>query len=460
MSVYDAVYRYGVFPALQRKRGQDLLAALREADRELSASPEEILKLQRERLQAILRHAGTTCPFWRRRFAAADLDPRDVKDVEDLRRLPILEKDEVRRNLSEMLSSAIRTEDRFPAWTGGSTAAPMKFFRDRDCLRIREAYGWVVHGWHGRKPHHRSALIWGASQDLAENQGWRTRLRERLIDRTIVLPGNRLDDASLARFAEQLNAFDPPYLHGYSQAVHRFAQSLRRTGRAAPNLRAVTVTAESMTEEQRRQAESVFECPVHRIYGTREFGFLAAECEDRRGMRINPLNAVVEFIAPDGSPARPGEPGQVVVTDLLNRATPLIRYRIGDVGTLAANSNPQCERFPRMEISAGRETDFIVTPEGKWISGAAITLVHAPGIVEVQYVQEVAERLTVRYVADENFQAESLAELRRRLRETFGDGLDYAFQQVAAIGLTDSGKRQYVRSNVARRALGLINQSA
>ena len=64
--------------------------------------------------------------------------------------------------------------------------------------------------------------------------------------------------------------------------------------------------------------------PAHVIYGAREFGFMAAEAPGREGLHVNPFNCIIEFLRADGSPAKPGEHGQIVVTDLLNKGMPLL----------------------------------------------------------------------------------------------------------------------------------------
>jgi phenylacetate-CoA ligase len=129
-------------------------------------------------------------------------------------------------------------------------------------------------------------------------------------------------------------------------------------------------------------------------------------------LHVNPLNALVEILLPDGSPAPPGVPGQVVVTDMLNWTMPLIRYRIGDVAAMLAVGKL---RLPRLEIVAGRETDFVVTPDDRFVSGASLTLISAPGIAQLQYVQSLDGRLTVNYVKTSDCTSVDVQELRSKI---------------------------------------------
>ena len=212
------------------------------------------------------------------------------------------------------------------------------------------------------------------------------------------------------------------------------------------------MTAEAIYPDQRAVIDRAFGCRTHAIYGTREFGMIAAESPIEPGLQLNPLNALVEILLPDGTPAPPGVPGQVVVTDVLNRAMPLIRYRIGDVAALLPTGKLG---LPRLEIVAGRETDFVVTADDRFISGASLTLISAPGISQLQYVQAADGRLTVKYVTASSCPPESLVELRSKIAGIVGPTVALELVEVKAIELLPSGKLQYVHSELSRRRLAM-----
>ncbi len=88
----------------------------------------------------------------------------------------------------------------------------MPFVRDRECLLERKAGNWLVFGWMGRRPWHRSAIIWGAPRDLAPRQGTRERLALRLKRRQILLPSNARDERKMRDFAGRMRRFRPANL--------------------------------------------------------------------------------------------------------------------------------------------------------------------------------------------------------------------------------------------------------
>src|SRR5215469_8001465 len=131
----------------------------------------------------------------------------------------------------------------------------------------------------------------------------------------------------------------------------------------------------------------------------------------------------VEIETPNG-PAAPGETGSILVTDLLNYAMPLIRYRIGDLGAWAAGTCPCGRGLPRLEKVAGRVTDFLVGCDGRLVSGvylATYVVAQRPSLGQVQIHQRKAGRLTWKLRPGPNFDLQSDGDyLRQATREHLG----------------------------------------
>jgi len=140
---------------------------------------------------------------------------------------------------------------------------------------------------------------------------------------------------------------------------------------------------------ERRTIEAVFGVRVYDRYGCEEVSLIASECGEHRGLHMNTDSLHVELLA-DGRRVPPGSEGAVVVTDLRNRAMPLIRYRIEDVAVASEESCPCGRTYPLLARVAGRVADYLVTCNGKLISGISLTENFAtliPGVQQVQVVQ-------------------------------------------------------------------------
>ena len=160
---------------------------------------------------------------------------------------------------------------------------------------------------------------------------------------------------------------------------------------------------------ERRVVEEVFGDIVFDRYGCEEVGLIASECEQHDGMHVAAEGMYVEIL--DGTEE---VAGRVVVTDLLNRATPILRYEIGDLALTKAGLCACGRGLPRIGRVIGRTSDFLYTPEGKQISGISLldtVIIHIAGFKRVQVVQDSLDALTFNVVKGEGFSDASLRTL-------------------------------------------------
>ena len=198
---------------------------------------------------------------------------------------------------------------------------------------------------------------------------------------------------------------------------------------------------------QRRVIEEVFACRVTNRYGCEEVSLIAGECEHHRGLHVNADGLYAEVLA-NGRPAQPGEAGAVVVTDLVNRAMPILRYKIGDVAAWSPSRCPCGRGLPVLERLDGRESDYITTAAGELISGISLTenfAMQVPGVAQMQIVQETRTRFVFRIVRAERFDERLLARL---VSERFGPTAEFEVEFVDAIPQEPSGKYRFCISRV------------
>ncbi|MFQ3592866.1 MAG: phenylacetate--CoA ligase family protein, partial [Gemmataceae bacterium] len=301
----------------------------REFDRSQYVSADELRELRWRRLQALLRHAYASCPFYRQRMKSVGLHPDEVRDESDLGRLPPLEKSDIQRHGADLIACGWPTHDLIRNQTGGSTGTPITFFlsRDRKCSR---AAATVRHNrWAGYDVGDSAAVLWGAPRDRP-TQGWRSRLRNWALAEPLWLDAAHLSEASLRGFRETLCRRRPEILQAYARVLVLFARYLEYHRLDVPRPRGIISSAEVLEEADRALVERVFGCRVFNRYGCREVSVVASECEAHNGLHLMAEGLYVEIETPHG-PAQPGEIGSVLITDLLNYAMPLIRYRIGDM---------------------------------------------------------------------------------------------------------------------------------
>jgi phenylacetate-CoA ligase len=411
--------------------------------------PAEVIEARQwEAVQAILRHAYVTVPFYRERFDQAGIAPEDITAPEDLLRVPVLTKADIRRHAATMLSWEYRREDLHRKETSGSTGVPLVIYVDDESHQWKRACTLRADEWSGWRFGERVARLWGDPPYL--RRGWRGRLRNWLLERATWMDTLKLDESALAAFARRLRRRPPALLFGHAHSVYLFAEYLRGTSEAAIRPRGIITTAMVLHAWQRRRIEEVFGCRVTNRYGCEEVSLIACECEEHSGLHVNADSLYVELLR-DGIPARPGEPGSVVITDLTNRAMPLIRYQVGDVA-VPAGRRCQCGRgLPLLEQVEGREADYVTLPSGELISGISLTdhfACQIPGVVQLQIIQEAVDYLRFRLVRGPDFGPHSLERMRALVVERFGPGVGYECQFVERIPQEPSGKYRFCISKV------------
>jgi phenylacetate-CoA ligase len=460
MNLYPKLVRNVLYPLVLWRRG-DLAerAYLREFEQTQFLSSTEITALQFRRLRTLLHFAYRHCPFYRERFQRAGLIPRDIKCLEDLACLPALEKHEIQQQRDRLVAENWPKTDLIANQTGGSTGQPLSFFLSKARKQTRAAATIRHNRWAGWDVGDKVAYLWGAAQDLPRS-GVRTALRSRLVDRQLFLDTGCITEERMRDFNAQLKRFRPRVIVAYARAATLFARFLRANGLQCYQPESIVTSAEVLEPEDRKLIEQVFGCPVFNRYGCREVSVIASECPAHDGLHIMAEGLLVEVVRGD-RPAAPGETGALLITDLLNFAMPLIRYRIGDLGAWAPGECSCGRGLPRLKHVAGRVTDMVVGPDGRLVSGvflATYVIAQRPSLGQVQIRQHKAGELSYRVKPGPNFSArEDIEYLTRATRRHLGDGVRVAVDLVDELPCEPSGKFLFCRSDVAPQ---YVRQSA
>jgi phenylacetate-CoA ligase len=435
-------------PAWARWEGSPYLRDAEHLRKTQYDSSEVIRARQWRAVQEIVQHAYATVPFYRRRLEAAGVRADEGCTVEDYHRLPILSKADIRSHATELLSAEVEAAQRRRKRTSGSTGVSLEIWVDEASMQWKRACTLRSDEWSGWRFGESVARVWGNPDYL--QRGWRGRLRNALLDRGTYLDTLRMDDTALQRFAHRLQRKPASLLFGHAHSVYLFAEYVRKYGVQGIRPRGIITTAMVLHGWQRQVIEEVFHCPVTNRYGCEEVSLIACECEQHQGLHVNADGVYVEIVR-DGRPARAGEPGSVIVTDLTNRAMPLLRYQVGDVAVWSDRVCPCGRGLPLLERLEGREADYVVTPDGQLISGISLTenfALMVPGIAQLQIVQESIDKLQLRVVRGPEFGPPSLKRIQQLVQELFGGQVRHECEYVSRIPQEPSGKYRFCISKV------------
>ena len=372
-----------------------------------------------------------------------------LRSLDDLRLFPALTKVDIRNHADRLRSEAYRGRPVTSKSTSGSTGVPLTVVVDADAMAWKWACTIRSDQWSGYRLGARVARLWG--HGTAERGNWKARLRRFTVDRESFLNTLGIDRARLKAFADHLRRKPPGLLFGHAHSLYLFAVYVRKF--CPDTIRPAGIVSAAMTLHawQRCIIEEAFGTPVTNRYGCEEVSLIACECEQHHGLHLNADGVFCEVVPDDRLSAGPGA-GRLLVTDLTNRAMPLIRYQVGDV-VVPSDRVCACGRgLPLIERVVGREADYVLTPGGTLISGILLTdhfATEIRGASQVQIVQEKLTFLRLRMVAGEGFGAESHRQIETLMRNTFGLQMGYEVELVDAIPQEASGKYRFCVSAVA-----------
>jgi len=440
--VPDSVVRHVTEPLWDVYEGSVRLRTFRRLRREQWLPPDAVRAAQDAALAAMVRHACATSPFHRERFRAAGIDPAGVRSIADLATLPLLTKADVRDHLDDILSTDFAAAELVQAKTGGSTGVALKVLCDRRGIELRAGAALLADTWSGWRPGQPLAAVWG---NPPVPRTLKNRLRRWLKDRVIFLDTMHIDDAAIDRFLAEWRAMRPGLLYGHAHSIFILCDALRARGLTL-RPRGIVATSMMLIEPERAVIEEVCGIPVTDRYGCEEVSLIDCECEEHRGLHLNAAHAVVEFLRDDGTPCAAGEDGRIVVTELVNRGMPMIRYEVGDRGVPSDRACPCGRGWPLMESLTGRTADFLVAEGGFRVAGISIienTLTRLPGIRQLQIVQTAPRHLHVNLVPGEGWDQAVRDELTATLRRILGDGMAVDLEMVDRIAQESNGKYRF-----------------
>ena len=376
--------------------------------------------LQLARLNSMTDYAFRHSDYYRNTWPAA---PR-FERLSELATLPLTRKADVRVHRDALVSGEFPRDELVTAKTGGSTGAALELFFDTVCQEKRNAASMRSDEWSGWQPGMLVAALWGSPpvpQTLKE------KFRNALHDRVFYLDTMCLDDRSMRDFAAQIERRRPGGLFGHAHSLFVFAGFVEKSGIRVEPFKSIVATSMMLLETERIVIERVFGCRVSNRYGCEEVGLIASECGQPGGMHINSEHVIVEIVRNDGSPAAPGEQGQIVVTDLLNHGMPLVRYAIEDVASWSAVPCACGRTAPRLERLVGRVADFLVRRDGAMVAGVSLvekTLTAIPGVDQLQIVQSRIDGFELNCVPSGAYGESSAHALTAALVDAFGSGID------------------------------------
>jgi len=387
-------------PTLRQLLGNAIVAAHLPGQRDAPYADPARLAAARDRgVRRTVRYAASHVPHYRDWFARAGVDPRDVRSAADLRALPLVAKDELRAQPERFAARSARARNALAFVTSGTTGERSSVLHDRVSLLANIAYGEreraVVDGVVGGSRARREiAILHGGSTVL---QVWDHYARHTWVPsrpaRTRLGVDLPLEDV-LARIEDER----PALLLGYGSHLELLLRVAEQRGGLHHRPRAILYGADAMSVETRQHAARDLGIAVLSTYSAAEAFKIGFTCERGEGFHVHADLCDVRLVDADGRDVAPGEAGEVVISNLVNRASVLLNYRLGDVAAWATSPCPCGRTLPRLASLAGRSEEIVELPGGRLLHPRSVwSLVkQRPEILRYQLVQDAPDRLELR----------------------------------------------------------------
>jgi phenylacetate-CoA ligase len=216
-------------------------------------------------------------------------------------------------------------------------------------------------------------------------------------------------------------------------------------------IKVVFVTSERLYPYQRELITRIFGAAVANGYGSRDAGFIAHECP-AGGMHLSFEDIVVEIIDAAGTVLPAGQAGEIVVTHLATSEFPFVRYRTGDIATMATQPCGCGRSLPLLESIEGRSTDFVIAADGTMMHGLALIYIlrDIDGIAAFKIIQQSLALTTVQLVWPAGILPTAISsKIQEGFQARLGQTVQISIVQLDEIAPEKSGKYRYVISKVA-----------
>jgi phenylacetate-CoA ligase len=448
-----------LFPLHEWAKGHPSFRILEEMERADFLTRGEIADLRMRKLRALLEYGSVHVPYVREMLKERSLTPSDFQTPEDLRKLPLMRKADVRKMREKLRSDVAGKLTSFS--TGGSTGEPLIYDLPKERIASWIACRQRAMRWWNLSAGDREYAIWGSPVEVTRQDRLRN-LRDRILA-TELLSAFEMSETVMDGYLDLLAKGHCRTIFAYPSSIDLLCQHARRRGRnmRRSGIKCVFVTGEILYPHQRELIADTLNAPVANGYGGRDSGFVCHECP-QGGMHIMADATIVEILDPEGQPVVDGEPGEIVVTDLYSREVPFVRYATGDVGALTRNKCSCGRPLPLLEKIQGRTTDFIVAPDGTILHALSVIYImrEMDGVEQFKIRQKEIDRFDVQVVRNAAFPADGESRIRQGLRRRVKADVEVNVQFVDMLQPERSGKFRHVISDVPALTPGAQVQHA
>ncbi len=438
---------------------------------------DQLNKYRVEQLKKTIALAYNHVPYYQSVFKKIGLMPEDIGSIDDLTRIPLIDKEIVRKSFKDFKNKSYLGVPS-KGHTSGSSGNPGVYLRDLSSINAEKAALWRQYLWAGKKLDSKRVTLRGeivCPIDAKSGPFW----KYDQFTNELLMSAYHLSDANMNLYVQEINKFKPFDLYAYPSTAYLLANYCKRRGLGV-KFSCVFTSAEVLHEYQRKEIESVFDCPLYDQYGSAERVVNILQCEHGRYHEM-PDYSIVEYLPIENGRYEvvgttlfnavmpliryktgdiveylPIENGryEVVGTTLFNAVMPLIRYKTGDIVELRDFNDCPCgRRFRNIKQIIGRSDDVIILKDGRKLGRLDHIFKTVEFLKEAQIIQHDFTDIEVKYVPSKNISPADKDLLMNRLHKYIGSDVRYQLNEVMHIERGSNAKFKLVKNMMDKELL-------
>ncbi len=401
---------------------------------------EQLEEYQNTKLRKLIKHSYENIPYYKELFSRLNLTPEDIKTKNDIYKIPVLTKDDIRKNLSngKIIARNISKKDLILNSSSGSTGEPLQFYETKKSHSMWNAAG--IRGWYwmGYKLGDKYIKI---SQNPRSSI---IKKAQDLINRSLYLYCRQLTDENFKGIINSINQYQPSFIRFYPDLGLFLANYIKNNNLTVHAPIAITTTGNKLFDSTRHIIEEVFNCEVFDSYSS-EGSAVSAECSTHNCYHTSMEYNITEILN-DGSEVKGGEKGRVITTDLFNYANPSIRYDTQDYITKSKYKCTCGRNLTAVESIDGRDSDILISPGGKLLIVHHFTVFFEwiDSVEQFQIRQNSSDEFNFLLKVNSKYNQEAEKNIYRYWYDYIGGKIKITINVVDDIPLTKSGKRRFL----------------
>lgn len=392
---------------------------------------------QEKEFLKFINYSTTNSKFYKEFYKNIDLSL--INSIEDIVKLPILKKEDLRKNLDQVYT--VKSKEAIVSFTGGTTGKSLKVLFTLEDFQKRMAYLDAFKYRLGVKDSFKIKKATFSGRSIIYGKPKRVFWRNNYAYNQRLYSTFHLNEKSLPYYIENLNNYQPEILNGFVSALTELANYIKRKNIKIHSPQMIFTTSETLLIEHRTLLKEVFKCPVYDQYASSEGAPFITECI-KGNLHYNIDTGIIET----------DENNNMIITSFTTHGTPLIRYNIEDIINFKEGKCECGSSHPLVKNIEGRKVDFLYNNSKEKISLSHLADVikgNPSSIIKMQFHQEDYNKITVLIVVDQKiFKQKHLQLIIESMQYRFGKDTNIELKIVDEILREKSGKYKLIKNKL------------